>query len=222
MAAKSDASASRSAVWLVLASLVILGAWFFPPFHVVHLSPVPSDSAAKGPSSFDAKATATEIWRDQIPAAAAQSTDVALVISALRKDADRAKAQYGKTAGIGAAYFFVRGHGRITAHERNDLIVAVDGAPGEVVALRIGPVFGNTVRDGCGLLNLNSFPGLAEFNALSAELNALVEQTVLPTLRQRGKVGAAITFAGCAEAPDFAADPGEPVLAIVPVEAQLP
>jgi predicted lipoprotein len=91
-----------------------------------------------------------------------------------------------------------------------------------VVALRIGPVFGNTVRDGCGLLDVNAFPGLEEFNALSAELNALVERNVLPALKAGANVGATVRFAGCAEAPESAPDAGEPLLLIVPIQAGMP
>jgi predicted lipoprotein len=164
---------------------------------------------------------AAKVWRDEIPAAAAKASDAAAVVTALRNDVDAAKTRFGKAVGVGAAYFFVQGRGRVTARERNQLTVALDGAPGEVIALRIGPVFGNTIRDGCGRLDLNAFPGLTEFNALSAELNALAEQTVLPALRQRAQVGSKVTFAGCAEAPDYAADPGEPMLTIVPVSAEV-
>ena len=76
-------------------------------------------------------------------------------------------------------------------------------------------------RDGCGLLDVNSYPGLAEFNALSGELNTLVEKSVLPTLREKASVGAAVHFVGCAEAPESAADADEPLLTIIPVRAEV-
>ena len=60
-------------------------------------------------------------------------------------------------------------------------------AESEIIAVRTGPVFGNTVREGTGLLDVNNFPGLQEFNALSAELNALIEKSVLPALRDHAE-----------------------------------
>ncbi|HVU33564.1 MAG TPA: DUF2291 family protein [Opitutaceae bacterium] len=223
MAANRETSARRPVAWVVIAGLLILGAWVFPPFHVVRLAPAATSRASKDlkrPGAFDPKAAAAQVWRDQIPAAVAKAADVNAVVALLAENPDLAKTRYGRAAEVGAADFIVHGRGRVTARDRSQLTVVLDGQPAGVVALRIGPVFGNTVRDGCGL-DLNAFPGLAEFNALSAELNALVEHQVLPALRQKAQVGATVTFTGCAEAPDFAADPGEPALTIVPVQAEV-
>ena len=126
-----------------------------------------------------------------------------------------------QAAGLGTAYFFVRGSARVVARERNTLRLAPEGAAAEIIAIRLGPVFGNTVRDGCGLLDVNAFPGLQEFNALSAELNALVEKSVLPALREKATVGTTVHFVGCAEAPESAAEAGEPLLTLVPVQAEV-
>jgi hypothetical protein len=75
------------------------------------------------------------------------------------------------------------------------------------------------IRDGCGLLDVNQAPGLAEFNALSAELNRLVEARVQPALRSTS-VGATLTFAGCAESPEALPASG-PVLTFIPVQAEV-
>jgi predicted lipoprotein len=124
---------------------------------------------------------------------------------------------HGHRVGLGnAAYYFARGSGLVTAVERNRILVEISGA---VVAIRTGPVFGNSVRDGCGLLDVNDVPGLAEFNALSAELNRLVEERVQPALKG-ATVGATLTFAGCAEAPETL-PAGGPLLTFIPVQVEL-
>jgi predicted lipoprotein len=106
----------------------------------------------------------------------------------------------------------------VTAVERSRLLVEIGGA---VIAIRTGPVFGNVIRDGCGLLEINQAPGLAEFNALSAELNRLVEQRVQPPLRTGVAVGATVAFAGCAEAPEALPAAGNPLLTFVPLHAEV-
>jgi predicted lipoprotein len=60
-------------------------------------------------------------------------------------------------------------------------------------------VFGNTVRDATGLLDMDSFPNSQHFNDLSTELNRIVETRVLPGLRDRAEVGRKVRFVGCAE-----------------------
>ncbi|MBI4621715.1 MAG: DUF2291 family protein [Verrucomicrobia bacterium] len=142
-----------------------------------------------------------------------------IVISALLRDPGAAAKQHAHHVGIGGtAYYFVRGAGRVVSTGKNEIVVAVDGTDGVQIALRTGPLFGNTVRDGTGLLNVNEFPGLAEFNALSAAINRLVETRVLPPLREHAVVGAALEFAGCTEVPD--AIGAGPVLSLVPVSAE--
>jgi len=71
-----------------------------------------------------------------------------------------------------------------------------------------------------GLLDVNQVPGLTEFNALSAELNRLVEERVQPVLKTGVTVGFTVTFAGCAEAPETLPS-GGPLLTIIPISAEV-
>lgn len=217
----------RPGLLLGAAGLLGVALYFFPLFRVVPLNPPASAAAASGtettaaPAGFDPVAAAAKIWKTALPAAIPRAVELKSLVGPLRENPETAKTKFAKSSGLGAAYYFVRGSGKIVARERNVLRIALDGAESAVVALRIGPVFGNTVRDGCGFLDVNAFPGLQEFNALSAELNALVEKSVQPALRDQAVVGATVHFSGCAEAPESAADAGEPLLTIVPVQAEV-
>ena len=194
--------------------------WFFPLFHVVPLRTGAATATADASRpAFDPAAFAEKFWREKLAPAASRATAAPIVISALRRDPGAAAKQHAHHVGIGGtAYYFVRGAGRVASVGNNEIVVTVDGADGAQVALRTGPLFGNIVRDGTGLLNVNEFPGLAEFNALSAEINRLVEARVLPALRDRAVVGASLEFAGCAEAPEAVG--AGPVLSLVPVYAE--
>jgi predicted lipoprotein len=211
---ESGGVGQRPALLIAAAAGLAVLLYFFPLFRIVPLS---APAAATGSVAFDPVAAAAKIWKTDLPAAAPRALELRILAPALRQNAETAKATFAKSSGLGAAYYFVRGSGRVVARDRNHLRVALDGTGAELVALRVGPVFGNTVRDGCGLLDLNAFPGLQEFNALSAELNALVEKSLLPALREQAVVGTTVHFAGCAEAPESAPDAGEPLLTIVPV-----
>jgi predicted lipoprotein len=78
-------------------------------------------------------------------------------------------------------------------------LVVGEGAEGPDVVLPTGMVFGNATRDATGLLDMNAFPNSQDYNAISTELNHLVETRVLPDLRDRAVVGQEIRFVGCAE-----------------------
>ena len=81
-----------------------------------------------------------------------------------------------------------------------------DGGDTPDILLPTGLLFGNAVRDGTGLLDASTFPNSQNFNDLSAELNHIIETTLLPELREQAKVGAKISFAGCAEIAEEDAD----------------
>lgn len=211
---------------VLAAAAVAAFLFFFPLFHVVSLQPRGATATANSngpaaPTAFDPVAAAVKFWQVDLPAAYARAADLAQVAPATRANAEKARSQFAKAAGLGTAYFFVRGSGKVVAREKNMLRLAPVGAETEFVVIRLGPVFGNTVRDGTGLLDVNNFPGLQEFNALSAELNALVEKFVLPALRDRAIVGATVHFVGCAEAPESAPEAGEPLFTLVPVQAEV-
>lgn len=199
---------------LVFAALLIA----YPPFRIVSKSAPKAPSSADGAAAvFEPKAFAEKFWNEQLQPAASQAADAAPVLPAFQKDAAHALKTHAQRVGLGnAAYVFLRGRGRVTAVERSRVLLDVNGA---IIALRTGPVFGNVVRDGCGLLDVNDVPGLTEFNALSAELNRLVEERIQPALKSVA-VGATVRFAGCAEAPESLSANG-PLLSFIPVQAEV-
>ncbi len=206
-------------VWLAAAAFVALLV-VYPPFRVVSKRAA-ADKSASGSgagAAFEPKAFAEKFWSEKLqPAAAAEAPDAARILAALKNDPADALKIHARRVGLGnAAYFFLRGTGRVTAVERSRVLVEVDGA---VVALRTGPVFGNVVRDGSGLIEVNDVPGLTEFNALSAELNRLIEERVQPALKAVA-VGATIRFTGCAEAPETLPANG-PLFTVIPVQAEV-
>lgn len=208
--------------WLAFALVAVVLLVVFPPFHVSRLDPdgKPVGTGVGAAAAFDAVAFTSTFWKEKLQPAATQAPAVAPIALAVRADPLAAAKQHGHKVGEGTTwYYFARGSGRVTAVERSRLLVEIDDAPGAIVAVRTGPVFGNAVRDGCGLLELNSVPGLAEFNAVSAELNRMIEQSVQPPLKTGVEVGMRVAFVGCAEAPETVGS--GPLLVFVPVQAEV-
>jgi len=194
-------------------AIAAVALWCFPLFHFR-----PLVAPATGAGVADVSSAADKFWNEQLPAA--RAADVAVVLAALQKNPQTAIKTYACTVGLGAAYFFVSGEGRVVARERNAVRLAVGtGADAPVVELQTGPVFGNTVRDGTGLLDVNRVSSLQDFNALAAELNQRVEARILPALRERAQPGTRVSFTGCAEAVEPV--PGQPLLTIVPTRAEV-
>ncbi len=222
MATESPVTRRASVAWpLPVAGLatVVLLLVIYPPVRVASKHAPANAANTVSVTAFDPAAFAREFWSAKLLPAAARAPELAPLLADLRRDPAGALQKHGRRVGLGhAAYYFARGTGRVTTVERSRLLVDIDGA---VVAVRTGPVFGNVVRDGCGLLEVNQVPGLTEFNALSAELNQIIEQQVQPALKTGVAVGATVTFAGCAEAPETLPAAGAPLLTFIPVQVEV-
>jgi predicted lipoprotein len=199
----------------VAASAAVL-LYFLPPFHVV-----PLDVAGQR-AAFDPAAFVDRFWTERLLPASRGAADAAELIAAVQQDRQAAMRTYGRRMGLGGAYYyFVAGSGQIVSVDRNSVDLALRDDQQQVhVLLEAGPIFGNAVRDGTGLLDVNDFANSQDFNALSAEINRRIEQNVLPELRRMASVGAPIRFVGCAEILDEDSDLNP--LRIVPFIVEVP
>lgn len=171
-----------------------------PPFSIVSLDEngqVPSDGEEV---VFDAGESADRIWADTLAPSMANATALDDLVAAVSASPEKARGQFGNQAGEGATtYYFARGEGRVVEVKGRRATIDVQGT--KVDLLVAPPVFGNTVRDGTGLIDVNKLPGLEEYNAVSAALNLKVENDVMSPLADLVQVDAQISFVGCAKAP---------------------
>ena len=130
-----------------------------------------------------------------------------------------ANAKAGNAAGTDY-FYFVSGTGRVVGVADDAVSLAVtDHSTNAEIALQTGLIFGDAIRDGTGWLSVSDYPNSQDFNDISSALNHLVETRVLPGLREQAKVGATISFAGCAEISDEDADLNP--LKVIPISAKV-
>jgi predicted lipoprotein len=208
----------RCLFWFI--GLIITGGlcWLYPPFRIVRLGQAAQKHTR---SAFDAPAFARAFWDQTLLPARARAVSATELLNGLAQDPAAAQRRFGRALGLTAAVcFYIRGSGRIVAIEKDGIGVALDEGPaGTGVRLSTGLLFGNTIRDATGLLDVNAFPNSQDFNAISAELNRIVEAQVLPALRDRAAVGKRIRFTGCVELETGAVPQ---ILPVVPVQVEWP
>jgi len=195
----------RAVPWLI-AIVVIAGiCWLFPLFHVV---PLQTANAAKAAATFNATQFAETFWTSQLLSSLDKTVKAEVLLTAVQSDPGAAKKKFSRSVGLSDSYlYFVSGTGRVVAVSDDTVLLAVtEGSTNAEVSLQSGLIFGDAVRDGTGLLNASAYPNSQDFNDISAALNQIVETRVLPDLRQQAKVGARISFAGCAEVSDESSD----------------
>jgi len=199
---------------LVVAVLWIL----FPPFSIVRL-----DENGQMPSSvddveFDVADFVSGFWQDVLEPSFDEATELSSLLAAVKGDPGNSRNVHGRRAGEGAmVYYYAKGEATVVELKGRKAILEVDG---EQVRLVIAPpVFGNTVRDGTGLLGVNDFDGLEEFNEVSAVLNQKVETEVMASLKGSVQVGARLSFVGCSKAPESVGD--GPLLEFIPFRVEI-
>ena len=142
-----------------------------------------------------------------------------LPLPAIQSDAATAKKKFSRSIGAAENYFyFLSGSGKVVAIWDEEISLNLTGGTNAEISLQTGLIFGNALRDSTGLLDANNYPNSQDFNGISEALNHLVETRVLPKLKEQAKVGAQISFAGCAEVADESADLKP--LKVIPIQTE--
>jgi predicted lipoprotein len=205
---------------IVLCALILTAglSWLFPLFRIVRL-----DDAGKEQQepSFNAAEFAESFWNERLLPAANDAPDAAELLSALQDTPLETREKFGRKVGVSRTrLFLLRGAGRIVSLDKEGVGVAfVQNTLGPDVILQTGLLFGNAARDATGLIVAGEFPHSQDFNEISTEINRIIEERVIPTLKERSVVGRPIEFVGCAEVADAVTDPRP--LVIVPFKADI-
>ena len=204
--------------WVAAGFVLTVFLYFFPLFHVVSLKEAQQQIAAGG---FDAAIYVNEFWNGGLQENLHTAVDAAELLAAFKQDFEGAKEQFGHRLGLsGHSSYLVSGQGQVVATDGFSVSIALQEGEPAAVIIETGPVFGNAIRDGSGLLNVSDFNNAQDFNSLSAEINLRVEEEVLPLLKENATVGATVTFVGGVEVSDTAGAPT--TLVLVPVRIEFP
>ncbi len=204
--------------WLIAIAVIAGICWLFPLFHVVPLKTVTAQRAA---ATFNPTQFADTFWTNQLLPSLAQSVKADALLAAIQSDPTAAKKKFSRSVGLSESYlYFLSGTGHVVSVSDDEISLAVtSGSTNTEVSLQTGLIFGDAVRDGTGLLNASDYSNSQDFNDISAALDHIVETRVLPTLRAQAKIGATISFAGCAEVDDESTDLKP--LKVVPIQAEV-
>jgi len=214
----SENSASQRIVKAVLIAIVVAPFVVFPP---VRFPSKNAPGVLAQPEAFSARKFAAKLWTEKLIPSAKTAIDARTLYIALEANPADAARKHARSVGIGGtSYYFVAGEGIVTAIDGDGITLALADGVKNTLVIDTGLVFGNAVRDGTGLLDVNTFANSEEFNAIASELNAIVEKDVIPTAQKLGTVGAKLSFTGIAELTGTHGDPRPLHLIPLKVEAK--
>ena len=156
---------------------------------------------AAASKDFDAKTYAKKYFNDKLVPALKDAIDLNQLLTLLQKDKEKTFDQYSHALGIGNIRFFlVKGEGEIVSVNENDVTISLKADSSQKsVQIATEFVFGNAIRDASGFIDVNEFKNTMDFNNVSAEVNKIVRNEVLPPFKAIAKKGQNIRFSGAVE-----------------------
>ena len=181
----------KYSIWIIV--ILFLG------YHSVYFKKLEGKSIV--PGKFDAKEYAQTFWKGKLTPELSKAIELNNLISLLKTNPNETFDKHSHALGIGNIRFFLaRGEGEIKAINENDIAVLVKSDTAQTPARLITEyVFGNAVRDASGLLNINEFTNMNDFNNISEELNGIVRTKVLPPFKANAKRGMKVQWVGAIE-----------------------
>jgi predicted lipoprotein len=152
-------------------------------------------------NEFDASLYALEYWEQGIIPAINNAIDFAELMNLLERNPDQAFSDHSHALGIGnIRYFMVKGDGKVVSVNENNVTLAIQtGDKQTEVQLETEFVYGNAIRDAVGAINLAEFPNTMHLNQVSAEVNKIIRQQVIPPFLKQVKNNSCVKFAGAIE-----------------------
>lgn len=155
--------------------------------------------AAEKAKEFNAESYAQNFWDKKLLPNLNKAVGLSKLTSMLSTDPVKTFDTYSHALGIGnLRYFLVKGKGTIMTVNEDDISVPLDST-NQTITIATEYIFGNAVRDATGLIDINEFSNTMDFNNVSAELNKIIREKVLPPFKTTMEQGNTIEFVGAIE-----------------------
>ena len=175
--------------------VLLIGFVAYNSVYFKSLSKLKAEAEAK---NFDATKYAEDYLNKELPALFNKVPDVDTLMNLLKAEPKKAFKLYSNAMAIGNVKFFMtKGTGMVNSISDNEITLVTIGKQNLTVATEF--IFGNALRDASGIIKVEDFTNSADLNNVSAEINKLVRQKVLPPFKSKVKLGDKVTFIGAFE-----------------------
>lgn len=179
----------RTAKNILIVVVVAVVGW-----NSVYFAELDEVKASRAAKEFDAVKYAGTFWNSKLLPNLDKAVDLDQLLSLLATDQAKAFETYSHALGMGnLRYFLVKGTGGVDQVESDYIILDKN------IRIATEFIFGNAVRDASGLIDINEFANTMDFNNVSAEINRIIREEVLPTFKASVKKGDNVEFVGAIE-----------------------
>jgi len=183
----------------VLKYIIVVVVVLLVAYNSVYFKKLDQVKAEQTAKTFNAASYAQNFWDKKLTPGLKDAIAIEKLIPMLNANPAQAFNTYSHALGIGnLRYFVVQGKGIVAAIDADGITVSIASLQGQKVKIATEYIFGNAARDATGLININDFHNTMDFNNVSAEINTIIRNRVLPQLKH-AKVGNGISFTGAIE-----------------------
>ena len=183
----------------VAKNIILIAIMGVVAYNSVYFKKLESVKAASAATLFHATQYAQTFWNEKLMPNLDKAIDIVDLENQLSTDTARIFDTYSHALGIGnLRYFLVKGKGIITSINENDVYVEPDSSK-QSIKIATEYIFGNEVRDATGLININEFNNTMDFNNVSAEINKIIRERVLPSFKSNVRKENRVEFVGAIE-----------------------
>jgi len=156
---------------------------------------------ATASNGFDAAKYARNFYNNKLLPNLNRAIEIDTLIQLLKTTPEQTFKDYSHALDIGnTRYFLVKGEGNITTIGEDAITVALKNDSGKKeVKIATEFIYGNAIRDASGLMNLNDFSSIMDFNNVSEEVNKIIRKEVVPVFKSKAKEGDLVQFSGAVE-----------------------
>lgn len=181
---------------LTIKYLLGVGVVLFLGYHSVYFKKLDEVKNVAN-KKFDAAAYAQKFFTSTLTPQLTNASGIQELIQLLTISKDQAFEKYAHATAVGSIkYFLVKGTGTITAINEDEVNLQVGN---QSLTLATEFIYGNAIRDATGLFDITTFTNTTDINNVSAELNKIVKNKVIPPFRAKAKVGDNVVFTGVME-----------------------
>lgn len=174
---------------LIAATFLLVG------YNSIEIKPL--NEVKKAGQKFDAAVYARDFLNKTLPPVFEKATPISDLVTALSTDKNKAFNDLSHSVSIGnIRHFLVRGEGIVSKINEDDIVLIVKD---KTVHIATEFIYGSSIRDCAGLFDIKKFTNNADMNNISAEINKIIRTEVVPTFKQKVKLGDSVQFIGALE-----------------------
>lgn len=148
--------------------------------------------------TFDHVTYAQNYVNEELPTVYTDAIPLPELVQRLQSDKQGAFDDWSNAIAVGnIGYFLIQFTATVEDISDDEYLLAISDEL--IVRLQTEFIYGNAIRDASGLIDNKEFQNTSDLNAIAAEVNKMIRNTVIPPFKEKARVGDTLQVIGAME-----------------------